>query len=223
MIAALLLASASQQVHLKYEPPGRPAKVTVVGDFNHWDAPGMKVKPSGDGLSWVVDLDLEPGAYRYVWIENGQTVPTGEAFKKAVQMLVITPADYAKFPGVQGDGIITASALRHFPDARDTKRLKDRTFQLSFRTRHDDVQSVAVSVTQPGSETKVYPMALASSDPVYDLYQVKVVVDPDRLFQYRFLLNDGRGSRAFDTRGLSPGTIGAGDPFSQDPRSYKAP
>src|SRR5579862_3825670 len=113
LTVAFLLASP-QPVVLRYEPQDRPAKVTVVGDFNHWDAPGIKLKQSPNSLGWTLDLKLEPGAYRYVCLENGQTVPTGDDFKKAVQTLVITPPDYARYPGVQGDGIITASALRHF-------------------------------------------------------------------------------------------------------------
>src|SRR5579871_691801 len=100
MIAALLLI-APQPTQLKFEPTDRPAKVAVVGDFNHWDAPGTKLTKGTDGLSWTLDLKLEPGAYRYVCLEDGQTVPTGDAFKKVVQWLVVTPADYTKRPGIQ--------------------------------------------------------------------------------------------------------------------------
>jgi hypothetical protein len=36
-------------------------------------------------------------------------------------------------------------------------------------------------------------------------------------------LNDGKGSRVFDTAGLSEGIIGGGDPFRQDPHRYPLP
>lgn len=206
-----------------YDAVDRPAKVQVVGDFNHWDPPGIKMASNSDRIEWKLDLKLEPGAYRYVCLENGQAVPTGDAFEKAVKWLILTPPDYAKQPGELDDGLITASALAHWPDGRSTTRLNERTFLLMFRTRHNDVRSVSVAVSQPGSEEKIYPLVLAGGDPVYDRFQVKIVINPDKAFLYRFVLNDGRGIRVFDTAGLSEGVIGGGDPFRQDPHAYPIP
>lgn len=220
---ALIASFVPLTAKITYDSGIRAGKVVVLGDFNHWDPPGLKMNATSNGFEWNLDLKLEPGAYRYVCIEDGRTIPTGDAYNKALKWLILPPADYANKPGELDDGIITASGLAHWPDGRSTSRINDRTFELTFRTRHNDVRSVSAAVSQPGSEEKVYPMVLSGGDPVFDQFKVKIVINPDKAFLYRFMVNDGRGSRAFDTAGLSDGVIGGGDPFRQDPHAYPVP
>ncbi|HWD41143.1 MAG TPA: alpha amylase N-terminal ig-like domain-containing protein [Fimbriimonas sp.] len=219
MIAALV-ALAVETVHLVYKTAEAPKAVYAVGDFNDWKTPGLPLRQEGG--SWKLDLKVDPGVYKYVFLAEGQSLPKGDELKKAEQLLAIPPPDYAKHVAEKGDGIITQSGVRHRPDAHDTSRFKTRAFDLTLRTRRDDVESVSVMAWNEGEAQKIYPMALKESDPLFDYYRVKIVVQPDQPFLYRFLLNDGRGSRAYDASGLSQGLIG-GDPFKQSPFSYKDP
>jgi hypothetical protein len=212
-----LLLALTPPSRILYDALDHPSKVAVVGDFNGWDAPGIKMQPILNGYRWKADVDVPPGAYRYVVLENGTTVPMGAARAAAMKWLVVEPTDYSKHPAEIGDGVITESGLGHFPDSRDTWRLSDKVFQVGFRTRHQDVMNVSIAVSQPGAEQKDYAMVYSEQDPVYDWFMVKVVLNPSKPFLYRFILDDGNGPRAFDTAGLAPGTIGGGDPFRQDP------
>jgi hypothetical protein len=212
-----LLLALAQMTRIVYDAPDHPLKVAVVGDFNSWDAPGIRMTPIENGYRWKLDLNLEPGSYRYTCLENGAAPPTGAARDAAVKWLLVTPKGYANHPAALDDGIITESGLGHYPDPRDTWRLSERTIEIGFRTRHDDVRTVSIAVSQPEAEQKDYPMVRAEADPVFDWFTVKIVVNPDKPFLYRFLLDDGAGPRAYDTGGLSGGLIGGGDPFRQDP------
>ena len=216
-----LLLAWAETTRIIYDAPDHPKKVAVVGDFNRWDAPGIKMQPILNGYRWKLDLNLEAGAYRYICLENGATIPTGTARDGALKWLIVTPKGYADRPAEMDDGVITESGLGHFPDSRDTWRLSDRTIEIGFRTRHNDVRTISIAVSQPEAEQKDYPMVRGEADPVFDWFTVKIVVNPDKPFLYRFLLDDGAGTRAYDTAGLSPGTIGGGDPFRQDPRGME--
>ena len=50
----------------------RAAKVSLVGDFNDWDATRTPMhQTSGDGL-WSAVVSLEPGRYRYAYLIDGR-------------------------------------------------------------------------------------------------------------------------------------------------------
>jgi len=195
----------------------------VTGDFNDWSAPGSDMMRSLSGDGWTMDLTLNPGVYRYVFVQKGEAVPTGEEFRKQVQVIVLPPADFKLLPAVKGDGLITESGIQHHGDSHDLKRINLRTYEVTLRTRKDDVLSEAIAVwSEGGKEQKNYPLKFVDSDPLFDYYQVKVVVDPTATFYYRFLLDDGTGTRAYDKAGLSKGIIG-GDPFAVRPNQLKIP
>jgi hypothetical protein len=194
--------------------------VRVIGDFNDWSAPGNKLTPSLNGEGWTMDLALAPGVYRYVFLPNGQTVPVGAEFEKRVNVLVIPPSEYKTLPAKKGDGVISASAVMHTCDAHYVRRLNLRTYALRLRTRKGDVADEIVAVWSEGGEQKNYPMKFLDADPLFDYFEVKVVVDPAQPFNYRFLLDDGAGVRAYDQTGLGKGVLGA-KPFTITPNQFK--
>ncbi len=50
----------------------RAANVSLVGDFNDWDATRTPLhRTSGDGL-WSAVISLEPGRYRYAYLVDGR-------------------------------------------------------------------------------------------------------------------------------------------------------
>lgn len=74
--------------HSSFRPPGRLAskktikpvnficfapeanKVTLSGDFNHWDPEGTQMTRQADG-SWVTQVELGHGHHQYVFIVDG--------------------------------------------------------------------------------------------------------------------------------------------------------
>ena len=45
--------------------------VSVLGDFNHWSGE-IPLKPRGKAGYWLVDLNVQPGEYRYVLLIDGK-------------------------------------------------------------------------------------------------------------------------------------------------------
>src|SRR5579862_3204610 len=110
---ALLACAVSADTRIQFTPVDHPEKVVAVGDFNDWAPTGTPLTLAPDGRTWTASLKLPPGVYYYVISENGRPIPTGDDLVRTEQMLVITPPEYAKRPAVRGDGIITASVVRH--------------------------------------------------------------------------------------------------------------
>ncbi len=55
-----------------FELPGVQAEsVSVVGDFNDWDAANGAMKRRKDGV-WAKAVRLAPGAYRFRYVADGQ-------------------------------------------------------------------------------------------------------------------------------------------------------
>jgi hypothetical protein len=50
----------------------KAAKVTVVGDFNHWDPAAVPLRRLSDGQTWIVDVPLAPGRYAYGFMVDGK-------------------------------------------------------------------------------------------------------------------------------------------------------
>jgi len=220
VLVPFALALIPVSADIRFQPSDHPANVYVVGDFDDWKAPGEKLVLGSDGQTWQTTLKLDPGVYRYVYLENDQKLPDPDALKDSEHFLTITPPEYKKSPGDLDDGQITASAIRHRP-LLDVTRVNERTFQVAIRVRKDDVRSVTVTVSQPDHDQKNYSMVKSASNPLFDEFSQKIVVVPSLDFDYRFLLNDGAGPRAFDTRGLSGGVIGGGDAFHLTPATIK--
>jgi hypothetical protein len=49
-------------------------QVSVVGDFNRWDATANPMRPSRDGQSWVLELPLQPGRHTYAFVVDGDVM-----------------------------------------------------------------------------------------------------------------------------------------------------
>ena len=57
-------------VRFVFVAPGA-ARVSVVGDFNQWNADAMPLRKLSDG-TWVVDVPIDPGRYAYAFIVDGK-------------------------------------------------------------------------------------------------------------------------------------------------------
>jgi hypothetical protein len=62
--------SSNASVRFVYVAPGA-AKVSVVGDFNQWNASAMPLRRLSDG-TWIVDVPLSPGVYAYAFLVDGK-------------------------------------------------------------------------------------------------------------------------------------------------------
>ncbi|BCA55989.1 hypothetical protein W02_31290 [Nitrospira sp. KM1] len=62
--------STKQPVTFEYFGPSATT-VTVAGNFNQWDPEAHSLKTDAGGL-WKITLRLEPGAYQYKFVIDGQ-------------------------------------------------------------------------------------------------------------------------------------------------------
>jgi hypothetical protein len=51
------------------------SRVSVVGDFNQWDAEATPMRPLGDGRVWLVEVPLPPGRHVYAFVVDGDVTP----------------------------------------------------------------------------------------------------------------------------------------------------
>jgi hypothetical protein len=58
-------------------------RVSLVGDFNQWDAGVTPLEPVGDGRTWAVELALPPGRHVYAFVVDGKIVPDPAAPRAA--------------------------------------------------------------------------------------------------------------------------------------------
>ena len=58
-------------VHFSLVAPGA-AKVTIVGDFNHWSPTALPMTRSADGRTWQIDVKLPEGRYNYAYLIDGR-------------------------------------------------------------------------------------------------------------------------------------------------------
>ena len=47
------------------------ARVSVVGDFNQWNASAMPMRRLSDG-TWIADIPIDPGSYAYAFVVDGR-------------------------------------------------------------------------------------------------------------------------------------------------------
>ena len=51
------------------------SRVSLVGDFNRWDAKATPMRQLGDGRLWIVELPLPPGRHVYGFVVDGDVTP----------------------------------------------------------------------------------------------------------------------------------------------------
>ena len=65
-----IVAASAANIRFVYVAPGA-TNVSVVGDFNGWNAQAMPLRRLGDG-TWIVDVPLPPGRYAYAFLVDGR-------------------------------------------------------------------------------------------------------------------------------------------------------
>jgi hypothetical protein len=74
-VAALSPASATVlPVRFSVVAP-HAAKVSIVGDFNHWNPTTLPMRRSADGQTWEVEVKLPVGRYSYAFLIDGAFAP----------------------------------------------------------------------------------------------------------------------------------------------------
>ncbi|GEM_PF-3154241 len=63
-------------VRLLLEAP-HAANVRVVGDFNGWEEPGLKMSKNDEG-EWSAEIKVDPGTYRYLFLVDGKNMTDPE-------------------------------------------------------------------------------------------------------------------------------------------------
>lgn len=51
------------------------SRVSLVGDFNQWDASATPMRQLGDGRLWLVEVPLPPGRHVYAFVVDGDVTP----------------------------------------------------------------------------------------------------------------------------------------------------
>lgn len=64
-------STASLPVRFDLDAPGA-TRVTIVGDFNKWNAEALPMRRSADGRRWEVEVRLPPGRYTYGFVVDGR-------------------------------------------------------------------------------------------------------------------------------------------------------
>ncbi len=67
---AVLAAEGATRVQFVLVAPGASA-VSLVGDFNGWNAAATPLRPTGRGGMWTVEVPLDAGRYTYSFVVDG--------------------------------------------------------------------------------------------------------------------------------------------------------
>lgn len=59
-------------VHFEFTLPGSAREVSLVGDFNGWDAEATPMVREESGRTWSARVPLEPGRHEYAFVVDGQ-------------------------------------------------------------------------------------------------------------------------------------------------------
>ncbi len=69
------VASTAPQSMVRFDLVAPSAvRVSIVGDFNGWNAEALPMRRSGDGRTWQLDVKLPPGRYTYGFVVDGRLV-----------------------------------------------------------------------------------------------------------------------------------------------------
>ena len=75
------------------------AQVSVVGDFNRWNASATPMRKARDGQSWLVEIALPPGRHVYAFVVDGNVVSdpaaaraTDDGFGPPNSVMLVTDA-----------------------------------------------------------------------------------------------------------------------------------
>ena len=63
-----------QSVRFALVAPGA-SRVSLVGDFNQWNATATPMRQVGDGRLWLVEVPLAPGRHVYAFVVDGDVTP----------------------------------------------------------------------------------------------------------------------------------------------------
>jgi hypothetical protein len=66
--------STQHLVRFALVAPGA-SRVSLVGDFNRWDASATPMRQLGDGRLWLVEVPLPPGRHVYAFVVDGDVTP----------------------------------------------------------------------------------------------------------------------------------------------------
>lgn len=77
------------------------SQVSLVGDFNGWNAAATPLRPSGRGGVWTVDVPLKAGRYTYSFVVNGAVwqrdpaapVAPGDDFGRPSSVILVQGGD----------------------------------------------------------------------------------------------------------------------------------
>ncbi|MGE3126428.1 MAG: alpha-amylase family glycosyl hydrolase [Fimbriimonadaceae bacterium] len=179
VVTAILQSAEAREVEFRFSAPPGTAAVAVVGQFNEWDRARHPLKEEAG--EWRDKVAIEPGVYQYLFVLDGKkwvrdpAAPTAsDANGNTNSKLVVEPVDYEDCPAVPGDGSVTASALRHRPDTRDTVRKNRTEVLLKLMTRKGGVRSVEAV---PEGRTGIL-LRRTRTDELYDYRQGAVYVAP---------------------------------------------
>lgn len=64
----------ARSVRFALVAPGA-SRVSLVGDFNQWDAAATPMRQFGDGRLWLVEVPLPPGRHVYAFVVDGDVTP----------------------------------------------------------------------------------------------------------------------------------------------------
>lgn len=151
LMATVVSEDEARPVTFRFSDGAAHESVVVVGGFNEWDRARNPLTPDAERKVWTGTFRIPIGAYPYLfcvdnrsWVRDPAAPTRPDGNGNVNSLLIVAPEDYDIRPARPGDGHVTASALRHRPDARDTIRYDRETVGVRVRTRKDDVARVTV-------------------------------------------------------------------------------
>ena len=224
--AAAAPAEGLRRVTFRFRPTGKPTEVWLAGTFNDWSVGKTAVTdPDGDG-EYTATLLLSPGTYQYKFVvgsdgwtqdKAGQDSEVDDGYGGKNSVLNVD----GRFPAIavaRGDGEVFAEGIEHRQGANEVNALGGGRVQFTARAHLGDVEGVDL-VTWPGGKETVAPMALATTDRVFEYWRVTATM-PAGSVPYAFRYRDGPKSMWLTSAGLA--SSGARDRFTFDPAHFPA-
>ncbi|HLK15401.1 MAG TPA: alpha amylase N-terminal ig-like domain-containing protein [Fimbriimonadaceae bacterium] len=221
LLTFLLAALAIAVPHtFGYTAPAGTKSVNIAGTFNGWNKDATPLRAGGDGRTWSVTLELEPGRIQYKFVLDGGTWVTDPSTKSESDgngntnsVLWILPDGYDR-PAAKGDGEIAVSALKHETDEPDLNYDRGQ-LQISLRARPNDIEHVRLHV-RGGADLE---MRQVGEDEIFARYRAETPWDRSRTIAYDFFLVDGSKTLYFGPRGVTESP--EGNLFILDRATYK--